>query len=447
MKSGGSESGSSNLELRVGEGTPNEGTNNCWQTRRGIEHVCMSWDSYARLLIEYTNPHEDLQCYKFNWDFSSENAHIKDCFLKKSFNHFVSSLFTNPGQHWAISDVIFNETMPASGYEVEQGYDGSYEVQFTSNLNERVLFVSTDGAFVVTTSIQSPVAITSDNDRFCFDYNRAKDKHSYSIANLAEFRYSVCTSTNPHLTVKLTKEHYLKTEVGQASSDLNVNSYLSATVDTLFWKFHPFSETSAEDLDTVFNFTWTNENKLRVPQHVIILQGHFPDEVELLSEDIVNKLVGEVNRRSDVRVYFEVSPYFAVTNKNFITGTNNGYWLQDYNENAPALSVLENVKTFLDPTNSEALDWYQNLLSGSMAKLKAAGAVIGTDTVSKLPNEFKSKTEIGYPYQVIEKFITEVSAMLETNNSSSNFTLLTSVQESKTGNACIVLDNLQFTWE
>ena len=77
---------------------------------------------------------------------------------------------------------------------------------------------------------------------------------------------------------------------------------------------------SAEDLDTVFNFTWTNENKLRVPQHVIILQGHFPDEVELLSEDIVNKLVGEVNRRSDVRVYFEVSPYFAVTNKNFITG-------------------------------------------------------------------------------------------------------------------------------
>ncbi|XP_075262675.1 SITS-binding protein-like [Convolutriloba macropyga] len=82
-----------------------------------------------------------------------------------------------------------------------------------------------------------------------------------------------------------------------------------------------------------------------------------------------------------------------------------------------------------------------------MAKLKAAGAVISTDTVSKLPNEFKSKTEIGYPYQVIEKFSTEVLAMLETNNSSSNFTLLTSVPESKTGNACIVLDNLQFTWE
>ena len=138
---------------------------------------------------------------------------------------------------------------------------------------------------------------------------------------------------------------------------------------------------------------------------------------------------------------------FNTTNSALFLGTNNGYWLQDYNENAPALSVLENVKTFLDPTNSEALDWYQNLLSGSMAKLKAAGAVISTDTVSKLPNEFKSKTEIGYPYQVIEKFSTEVLAMLETNNSSSNFTLLTSVPESKTGNACIVLDNLQFTWE
>lgn len=64
----------------------------------------------ALVSVEYSRPHPDLQCYSFNWDFSSENAHIRDCFTGGHL--FTSNLFTQPRQSLLLSDLEFNETQP-----------------------------------------------------------------------------------------------------------------------------------------------------------------------------------------------------------------------------------------------------------------------------------------------------------------------------------------------
>ncbi|XP_063720187.1 uncharacterized protein LOC134846731 [Symsagittifera roscoffensis] len=409
--------GASSLNMRLGQGATGAagGVSNCWQMRRGVDQVCLSWINYARLIMDYSSPSAGLHCYNFQWDFSAPDAHVRDCF--KTPPPFISNLQTTPTQNLILSDIEFNESTPQSGYVL-----GGGGVTFSRSVNERVIMMTSEGAFLISTTIQHPITLVSEGDNLCIDFqgSRGRISHSpsspsptaYSEENLSHMQYSVCTSTNPHSTLTMTKEYFLKTITSQRGGgqgvgvSLGTNEMVSTATETIFWRWNPLQPNSLDTLEDMLNCTISNNSTLGNRLNVVLVEGLFPDQLDQLSPQVAERVGTAGEQRADVKFYLEVSPYFSVTNSHFITGTNNNYWLRDENGNAPALSVLQDsVKSVVDVTNEMAMQWYEQLLLNATAFLSADGVVVNGDSISKLPVHFTTKQPLSYPYQMIENFI------------------------------------------
>ena len=109
--------------------------------------------------------------------------------------------------------------------------------------------------------------------------------------------------------------------------------------------------------------------------------------------------------------------------------------------------MLENVHTVLDPTNDEALDWFQHLLQNCSDELSASGFVFNADKISNLPYYFKSKTILEHPYEFTRKFTEAMEKRFDPTNMGDNLFLVSSVPQTLQDSACLQMDMLSFTWE
>ena len=68
--------------MRLGQGATGAagGVSNCWQMRRGVDHVCLSWINYARLISE--------------WNIRKDSTkYLKNVFSKRFFHYILKNVF------------------------------------------------------------------------------------------------------------------------------------------------------------------------------------------------------------------------------------------------------------------------------------------------------------------------------------------------------------------
>ena len=123
------------------------------------------------------------------------------------------------------------------------------------------------------------------------------------------------------------------------------------------------------------------------------------------------------------------------------------YWLKEYKENAPALSMLENIHTVLDATNEEALKWFQQLVTNYSEHIPASGLIFNANKITDFPAYFKSKRTLEHPYELTKTFIEEMQGRFRSTNLDNDLFLVTSVPQKLKDAACLQMDSLSFTWE
>lgn len=339
------------------------------------DSICLEWLD-RKLEIKNSKKQDHVECYKIRWTATECVTQIhKDCYELGNAHWYGG--YQDLLQHWPLEGTTRN----ISAFITNDSY-----VNQIGGVQERY-FISTNGIGIyVDPEIPLYISINESNDQNICLISKFEKYPYININNvLPELSYTICKAGN------VRKVHnYMTSTFFKKPSDIPDTSMFKYPVWSTWAQYHKDINQSnvMEFAEFILKHNFSH-SQLEIDDDWTPRYGDM--DFNLTKFPDAKKMITDLNEM-DFRVTIWVHPFFNIDSKSFINGSDEGYFIKQYNSDLPALVSWWDgaLAAILDPTNPEAERWYLSNLDHLRYNFNISSFKFDAGEVKWLPNIYSS---------------------------------------------------------